>query len=69
MDQFEELDISKLSSYDEVDFVERIYPVYNINKVSKDNLLKDKMIDLLDNGYFWFIYWIYIPKKKFKRFL
>ena len=39
----EELDISKLSSYDEVDFVERIYPVYKaINKVSKDNLLKDK---------------------------
>ena len=33
----EELDISKLSSYDEVDFVERIYPVYKaINKVSKD---------------------------------
>ena len=34
---------SKLSSYDEIDFVKRIYPIYKaINKVSKNKLLKIK---------------------------
>ena len=38
-----DLDVSKLSNFDEIDFVKKILPVYKaINKVSKDTLLKEK---------------------------
>ena len=37
------LDLEKISKLDEIDFVEKIYPVYKaINLVSKNNLLKNK---------------------------
>ena len=38
-----DLDFSKLSKFDEIDFIKKIYPVYKaINKVSKDDLLTNK---------------------------
>ena len=38
-----EININEMTSLDEVDFVEKIYPVYKaIKKVSSDNLLKNK---------------------------
>ena len=38
-----DLDFSKLSKFDEIDFIKKIYPVYKaINKVSKDELLTNK---------------------------
>ena len=37
------IDIKEMSKYDEVDFVEKIYPVYKaIKKVSSNNLMKEK---------------------------
>ncbi|MDA9065729.1 uroporphyrinogen decarboxylase [Candidatus Pelagibacter sp.] len=37
------LNLDKISRVDEIDFVEKLYPVYkSIKKVSKDNLIKDK---------------------------
>ena len=37
------LDLEKISRVDEIDFIEKLYPVYkSIKKVSKDNLIKDK---------------------------
>ena len=38
-----EIDIDEMNSLDEIDFVEKIYPVYKaIKKVSSDNLMKNK---------------------------
>ena len=38
-----EIDIDEMTSLDEIDFVEKIYPVYKaIKKVSSDNLMKNK---------------------------
>ena len=38
-----ELDLNQISKLDEIDFVERIYPVYKaINLVSNNKLTKDK---------------------------
>tara|TARA_B100001059_G_scaffold77723_1_gene75406 strand:- start:777 stop:1778 length:1002 start_codon:yes stop_codon:yes gene_type:complete len=38
-----DLDVSKLSNYDEIDFVKKIFPVYKaIKKVSSDTLTKNK---------------------------
>ena len=38
-----DINISKLSNYDEIDFVKKILPVYKaINKVSSNNLTKNK---------------------------
>ena len=37
------LDLDKISKVDEVDFIEKLYPVYkSIKKVSENNLIKDK---------------------------
>jgi len=37
------LDLDKISEIDEIDFLEKLYPVYqSINKVSKNNLIKNK---------------------------
>ncbi|MDC1044657.1 uroporphyrinogen decarboxylase family protein, partial [Candidatus Pelagibacter ubique] len=37
------LDLKKISKIDEIDFVEKLYPVYkSIKKVSEDNLIKNK---------------------------
>ena len=39
----ESLDLNKVSRVDEIDFVKKLYPIYkSINKVSKNNLLKNK---------------------------
>ena len=41
--ELENLDLDKISKVDEVDFVKKLYPIYkSINKVSKNNLLKNK---------------------------
>ena len=41
--ELENLDLNKISSVDEVDFVKKLYPIYkSINKVSKNDLLKNK---------------------------
>ena len=38
-----EIDINEMAALDEIDFVEKIYPVYKaIKKVSSDNLMKNK---------------------------
>ena len=40
-----EIDIGEMSKYDEIDFVEKIYPVYKaIKKVSSNNLVKNKNV-------------------------
>ncbi len=40
-----DLDITKLSTFDEIDFVKKIFPVYKaISKVSENELLKNKSI-------------------------
>ena len=37
------LDLNRISKIDEVDFVEKLYPVYkSIKKVSENNLIKDR---------------------------
>ena len=37
------LNLEEISKVDEVDFIEKLYPVYkSINKVSKNNLIKNK---------------------------
>ena len=37
------LDLEKISKVDEIDFIEKLYPVYkSIKKVSEDNLIKNK---------------------------
>ena len=37
------LDLKKISKVDEIDFIEKLYPVYkSIKKVSEDNLIKNK---------------------------
>ena len=37
------LDLKKISKIDEIDFIEKLYPVYkSIKKVSEDNLIKNK---------------------------
>ena len=37
------LDLEKISKIDEIDFIEKLYPVYkSIKKVSEDNLIKNK---------------------------
>ena len=39
------LDLDKISKVDEIDFIEKLYPVYkSIKKVSEDNLIKDKNV-------------------------
>ncbi|MDB4846628.1 uroporphyrinogen decarboxylase [Candidatus Pelagibacter sp.] len=41
--ELEELELKKISKVDEVDFVRKLHPIYkSINKVSKNNLLKNK---------------------------
>ena len=41
--ELEELELNKISKVDEVDFVRKLHPIYkSINKVSKNNLLKNK---------------------------
>jgi uroporphyrinogen decarboxylase len=43
--QLGKLDLNKISKIDEVDFIEKLYPVYkSIKKVSENNLIKNKNI-------------------------
>ena len=47
-----DLNLENISKYDEINFVEKIYPVYKaINIVSKDELTKTKVQSVsLDHG-------------------
>jgi len=66
-----DLDITKLSTFDEIDFVKKIFPVYKaISKVSENELLKNKSI-IGFVGAPWTLL-VYIlnkqsPKKKIKK--
>ena len=62
------LDLDEISKVDEIDFIEKLYPVYkSINKVSKNNLLKNKdLIGFVGAPWTLLVYMInkYSPKKK-----
>jgi uroporphyrinogen decarboxylase len=62
------LDLDKTSKVDEVDFVKKLYPIYkSINKVSKNNLLKNKdLIGFVGAPWTLLVYMInkHSPKKK-----
>jgi uroporphyrinogen decarboxylase len=65
------LDLEKVSKIDEIDFIEKLYPVYkSINKVSKNNLLKNKdLIGFVGAPWTLLVYMInkHSPKKKLVR--
>jgi uroporphyrinogen decarboxylase len=62
------LDLDKISKVDEIDFVKKLYPIYkSINKVSKNNLLKNKdIIGFVGAPWTLLVYMInkHSPKKK-----
>ena len=66
-----DLNIKEMSKLDEIDFVEKIYPVYKmINKVSSDKLLKNKnTIGFVGAPWTLLVYMInqQSPKKKLKK--
>ena len=63
-----DLDLDKISKIDEIDFLEKLFPIYkSINKVSKNNLLKDKdLIGFVGAPWTLLVYMInrHSPKKK-----
>ena len=65
------LDLDKISEIDEIDFLEKLYPVYqSINKVSKNNLIKNKdLIGFVGAPWTLLVYMINknSPKKKLKK--
>ena len=65
-----DLNLENISKYDEIDFVEKIYPVYKaINIVSKDELTKNKStIGFVGAPWTLLVYMInkQSPKNKFK---
>jgi uroporphyrinogen decarboxylase len=66
-----ELDIKKMSQLDEIDFVEKIFPVYKaIEKVSKNNLTKNiNTIGFVGAPWTLLVYMINLqsPKKNLKK--
>jgi len=66
--QLGELNLNNISKIDEVDFLEKLYPIYRlINKVSKNNLLKNKnLIGFVGAPWTLLVYMInkQSPKKK-----
>ena len=62
------LDIEKISNVDEIDFLQKVYPIYKaIKKVSKDNLIKNKdLIGFVGAPWTLLVYMInkQSPKKK-----
>jgi len=62
------LDLNKIFKVDEIDFVKKLYPIYkSINKVSKNNLLKNKdLIGFVGAPWTLLVYMInkHSPKKK-----
>ena len=62
------LDLDKISKVDEIDFIKKLYPIYkSINKVSKNNLLKNKdLIGFVGAPWTLLVYMInrHSPKKK-----
>ena len=62
------LDLDKISKINEIDFVKKLYPIYkSINKVSKNNLLKNKdLIGFVGAPWTLLVYMInkHSPKKK-----
>jgi uroporphyrinogen decarboxylase len=66
-----DLDIAKLSIFDEIDFVKKIFPVYKaISKVSENELLKNKnTIGFVGAPWTLLVYILnkQSPKKKIKR--
>ena len=65
------LDIEKISNVDEIDFLQKVYPIYKaIKKVSKDNLIKNKdLIGFVGAPWTLLVYMInkQSPKKKLKK--
>jgi len=63
-----ELNLDNISKIDEIDFLEKLYPIYkSINKVSQNNLLKDKnLIGFIGAPWTLLVYMInkVSPKKK-----
>ena len=66
-----EIDINKITQIDEIDFVEKIFPVYKaLKKVSNDKLLKNKnTIGFVGAPWTLLVYMInqQSPKKKLKK--
>ena len=62
------IDLDKISKVDEIDFIKKLYPIYkSINKVSKNNLLKNKdLIGFVGAPWTLLVYMInrHSPKKK-----
>ena len=68
------LDLKNISKVDEIDFIEKLYPVYkSIKKVSEDNLIKNKnLIGFVGAPWTLLVYMInkHSPKKELvKRLL
>jgi uroporphyrinogen decarboxylase len=66
--QLGDLNLEELSKVDEIDFIQKLYPVYkSINKVSKSNLIENKnLIGFVGAPWTLLVYMInkYSPKKK-----
>ena len=62
------LDLNEISKVDEIDFIEKLYPIYkSIKKVSEDNLIKNKnLIGFVGAPWTLLVYMInkHSPKKK-----
>ena len=69
--QLGELDLNQISKIDEIDFIERLYPVYkSIKKVSEDSLIKNKnLIGFVGAPWTLLVYMInkHSPKKKLNK--
>ena len=65
------LDLEKISKIDEIDFIEKLYPVYkSIKRVSEDNLIKNKnLIGFVGAPWTLLVYMInkHSPKKKLAK--